>query len=127
MKLLEEPSHQAGDNLDNLLRAFFQAEMPNPWPSLEAPTPRLRIGPPAKPEVKPGRTLLRSRLALAASVALLIAVPWFLGDKLTDTVGSIPPAGDNSARHEEPYELILQPDGTVSIHIIKTTQEGPSK
>jgi hypothetical protein len=137
MKLLEEQSLQGGDNLDNLLRAFFQAEMPNPWPSMESPTPRLRIGPPAKPDVPPGRTLVRSRLALAASVALLIAAPWFLGDKLTNQAGSGPSGDDPMARRGDPQgplshshsteELILQPDGTWSIHIIKTTEEGASK
>jgi hypothetical protein len=63
-----DPANAAGaaDDLDGLLRQFFQAQLPDPWPKL-----RLSDEPPAG--VRPGRwTLLRSRLALAASIALLV-------------------------------------------------------
>jgi hypothetical protein len=57
-----------GDDLDGLLRAFFLAEMPHPWPELEAPAftsvPSTRLA--------FWRRIKRSHLALAASVALLI-------------------------------------------------------
>ena len=49
------------DDLEGLLRAFFRAEMPDPWPTLPAPAAAPRRGP-----------LGRSRLALAASVAFLL-------------------------------------------------------
>jgi hypothetical protein len=99
MNLLEEKSLQPGDNLDNLLRAFYQAEMPNPWPSLEAP---------ARPARKGRRTLLRSRLALAASVALLISGLLFLADRLRDASGAgtvITPDKVIGDRAEKPDEL----------------------
>lgn len=50
------------DNVDGVLRAFFAAQMPAPWPALRAPT--------GAPETK-GWPMMRSRLALAASVTLL--------------------------------------------------------
>jgi hypothetical protein len=65
-----------GDELDGLLRAYFQAELPDPFPSLEAPAPRAVS---LSPRPAPSRwNLFRSRLALAASVALLIAGPLFI-------------------------------------------------
>jgi len=61
-------SRQPGDDLDELLSAYYQAEMPSPWPELELP---------AHVSVLPTRLVFwqrikRSHLALAASVALLI-------------------------------------------------------
>jgi hypothetical protein len=71
MSLLSPPPSRRGgpqspDNVDDILRAFFRRQMPDPWPSPEA-APLRRVAPaPAR-----RRPLLRSRLALAASVALL--------------------------------------------------------
>jgi hypothetical protein len=71
-------SARSGDDLDRLLRAFFQAEMPHPWPELEptasatVPSTRLAIW----------RQIKRSHLALAASVALLIAGSLLFSGKL---------------------------------------------
>jgi hypothetical protein len=49
------------DDVDGMLRSFFKAEMPNPWPAFQKPT------------AAPARfSLWRSRLALAASILLLI-------------------------------------------------------
>jgi hypothetical protein len=65
------------DDLDGLLRAYFKAEMPDPWPSFEAPAPRNGVLP--LRGAKTSRfTLWRSRLALAASILLLIAGALFL-------------------------------------------------
>jgi hypothetical protein len=58
-----------GDDLDGLLRAFFRGQMPNPWPAPRLP--RFRTATPARP-APPGRPLMRSRWALAASVGLLL-------------------------------------------------------
>ena len=37
----------AGDDLDEVLRAFFRSEMPRPWPPLSLPdgTPPVRLAP----------------------------------------------------------------------------------
>lgn len=51
------------NDVDNVLRTFFKAQMPAPWPSLKAPAV---VAATAK-----GWPMMRSRLALAASVALL--------------------------------------------------------
>jgi hypothetical protein len=73
--------HAGGDGLDNLLRAFFQAEMPSSWPDAPVPPASERPAlltlhaPAAAPRL---RVLTRSRLALAASVALMIGGSWIL-------------------------------------------------
>jgi hypothetical protein len=54
---------------DVLLRSFFQAEMPAPWPKL---TPTISISLPRR------RSLPRSRLALAASLGLLFVGNYWL-------------------------------------------------
>jgi hypothetical protein len=57
------------DDLETLLQAYFRAEMPDPWPA----PPLLQT---ARREAAPLQTVRgvrRSRLALAASVALLLA------------------------------------------------------
>jgi hypothetical protein len=82
------------DELDGLLRAFFRAERPDPWPAMKAPPPTLPFVTPsvngrgtAKQSLLPcpspagkatRRPLWRSRLALAASVALLLGGTLFL-------------------------------------------------
>jgi hypothetical protein len=70
----------SGDELDTLLRAFFQSEMPHPWPALplprqqEQPRPAVLLTPAAAHPWVP----IHSRLALAASVGLLLVGSWFL-------------------------------------------------
>jgi hypothetical protein len=94
------------DGLDNLLRAFYKAQLPYPWPSLEAPADRrvLPLSPVARRQ-----PLLRSRLALAASVALFVSGPWLLegalqpaaGPAPTNPAGSAPPLTRPSANRED--------------------------
>jgi hypothetical protein len=70
------PPVSPGEDLDGLLRAFYQAQLPHPWPDFQAP------GAAGTPSARGagGRRLplLRSRLALAASVALLVFGSFFL-------------------------------------------------
>ncbi|MCS6850384.1 MAG: hypothetical protein NZ700_04360 [Gemmataceae bacterium] len=61
------------EDLDALLRSFFQAEMPHPWPPLALPAER------RQPSRGP---LVRGRWLLAASLALLLGGTWFLSAKL---------------------------------------------
>ncbi len=87
MTLLKDPVSSSGENLDNLLRAFFQAEMPNPWPALEVPS-RIVLTVPDREEDPPprlGGSLFRSRFALAASIALLVAGPLLLSGVFRDS------------------------------------------
>jgi len=74
------------EEVDTLLRSFFRAEMPDPWPVLQAPAEE-----PFRQERQPASrwTALRSRVALAASVALLLLGSWCFSAKAPDY--SLPP------------------------------------
>jgi hypothetical protein len=61
--MMTHHSPHSTDDVDGVLRAFFKTQMPAPWPSLKAPS----VG----AENATGWPMMRSRLALAASVALL--------------------------------------------------------
>ncbi len=79
MSVLEPPPMRPGDDLDGLLRAFLRSQMPKPWPpprlpNTASPGERRQIG---------GRNLMRSRWALAASVALLLFASWLLPSRFT--------------------------------------------
>jgi hypothetical protein len=66
MNDLRVPRRMPDDRVDEMLRTFFRAEMPDPWPVLEAP------------ELPPQTLVLRpwwkrtGRFALAASVLLML-------------------------------------------------------
>jgi hypothetical protein len=67
---LSEGPHRRGStpgDLDALLRGFFRAEMPVHWPVLQLPAA------PVAPPVAGRSRLARSRVALAASLLLLLA------------------------------------------------------
>ncbi len=69
---VHQRSPRESDNLDALLRGFFRSEMPDPWPAWKAPNQ-------GKPTSSARRwTAVRSKLALAASVALLLLGSWWL-------------------------------------------------
>jgi len=70
------------DELDALLGDFFKAQMPDPWPAFKKPTLRLAT-PLPRPERRHPWQVLRTRLALAASIGLLALAAWMLSDKLT--------------------------------------------
>jgi len=74
MNLVVRPPVSPEDDLDGLLCAFYKAQLPTPWPeprALEVPTE-------PSPATLPGFSPWRSRLALAASVALLLSGSLFL-------------------------------------------------
>ncbi len=80
------PDGRGADDLDGLLRAFFRAEMPDPWPSFRAPESARLILPLPVP-ARGGAA--RSRFALAASVALLVTgSALFTGKLPTDDPGT---------------------------------------
>ena len=64
-------------NLDSLLRTFYRGEMPHRWP--EWKTPQQSVIVPARTDSWSG--ILRSRFALAASIALMILGFVFVSDK----------------------------------------------
>ncbi len=70
---------RSGDDLDGLLGEFFRSEMPHPWPDTpETDEQPAILSLPLTP--RRSRSLFRSRLALAASVAFLLAIPWVISD-----------------------------------------------
>jgi len=90
MRIVEPPSLDSpgrgchGDDLDRLLSDFFRSELPNPWPAppiSDDLTESLPLS--ARKPIRRGPAL-RSRFALAASVALLLAGGWLLSGKFDD-------------------------------------------
>lgn len=79
MNLLLRPHQPPEDDLDGLLRAYFRAEMPHPWPALKTLPPR----PVRAPRPASGKGLWRSRLALAAAIALFVLGSLLLGSRIT--------------------------------------------
>jgi hypothetical protein len=100
---------QSGDDLDGLLGQFFRAEMPNPWPAapIEEEQPAILARPLASRRSQP---LFRSRLALAASVAFLLALPWLIADSfqaVTPDASDVPLTGV-SANRDVKYKTTLE-------------------
>lgn len=107
-----------GDDLDGLLTAFFQRELPSPWPAAPQAeeTVVVRRRP---PEVR--RSAWTSRLALAASVAVLLGGGWLLSGSFLDGERDIQPRLlDNTANKSFKFETTLQeqPGGEIGIKII---------
>jgi hypothetical protein len=85
--MIDEPNRPVQpDDMDGLLRAFFRSQLPRPWPA--APTPPARA-------VPMRRRGYRSRLALAASVALVALGALF-------AAGKIVPAAPDGVRLIDP-------------------------
>jgi len=106
------------DELEGMLRAYYKAELPNPWPSLEAPATRNDILP-MRPPVR-RFPMLRSRLALAACVAFLVAGPLalsaYFGGAGTQ-VSDVPQTqGDDhiatNPNHDLPYNIKVEKNGS---------------
>jgi hypothetical protein len=88
-----------------LLGSFFKGEMPDPWPAFQpaAPARTLSLNGRAvpsrnEPSRTPSHRMLLSRMALAASVALLLLAGWFLGGSFNQSRGPVLPSlPDNGA------------------------------
>jgi hypothetical protein len=80
---LVDPPLKPSDDLDGLLRAFFRAQMPHPWPSPRVS--RFRTTP-ATTLTSSRRPVNRSRWALAASVGLLLLGSLLLPGRFTHDV-----------------------------------------
>jgi hypothetical protein len=82
-----EANGHGGDDLEEVLIAFFRSEMPHPWPPLKLPdeAPPARLAQPAPPPSR--RPWFRSpHFALAVSVALLIGGYAVMSGALTPPV-----------------------------------------
>jgi hypothetical protein len=87
MRIVEPPTLDSpgrghpGDELDGLLSSWFRTQMPNPWPSLDLPEEAVL---PMPRRASHPWASLRSRLALAASVALMLVAPWLLSGRFQE-------------------------------------------
>lgn len=121
---LEQPpiepavSRRFGDDLDGQLGAFFCSQMPTPWPVCPAPPTYTVL---ASPLTAPSRwAMARSRFALAASVALLVAGLWAIGGKVSQSMDSNANPRDTqpSATRPNMEEMIEVKDGVGSYKIV---------
>ena len=91
--------------LDGLLRAYYQAEMPNPWPEWRPPAAGSRR-----------RPLAKSRLALAASLVLLTAGLAGLAPRFRDAVRTpaatldAPDAARRPGKAARPHDGVWLPE-----------------
>jgi hypothetical protein len=74
-----------GGDVDALLGAFFQEELPRPWPAFQPPGRGRTLL--ATPTPRRPAFAIGSRLALAASVALLLLCGWLLSGKFPGLAG----------------------------------------
>jgi len=112
---LDSPARgRSGDDLDGLLSAYFRAEMPDPWPAVVVPEEAPELLPLPMPA---RRSLFRSRLALAASVALLLVGPWMLSDSFTKLDRGSTPSIDGGSASRLTTEIEALPGGGSRIRI----------
>jgi hypothetical protein len=124
MNVLSPPSVERNgdpDDLDRMLRAFYKAEMPHPWPVAPTNSPRTVL-PFHKPTAR--RPLFRARLALAASVALIasgaLLIPRLFHDAGPAAQPPTPvnPVADDTLRRIE-KETLIQDSGSGAVKTIK--------
>ena len=103
MSFIEPPIREAQsagqppEEVDRLLSAYFRKEMPQPWPELKLPADSF---PPTLEPAAARRPLIRSRWALAASIALLLLGHWLLAGKSWTGSTSKPSHGVNIGQRE---------------------------
>jgi hypothetical protein len=119
-----------GDDLDEVLFAFFRSEMPRPWPQMKRPdeTPAVRPALPAP--APPPRSWFRSpRFALAASVALLIGGYAVMSAALTPPTKPEPEritGSEHEAHGQDPKKIGEDDDGVdVKIESLDQIGNGP--
>ena len=104
-----------GDDPDGLLRAYFRAELPDPWPEFRRPRDRsgseavpLRARPSLKEAAaNQSRTRFRSQLALAASVGLLLLGTVVLSGQFHSRTPETPYGTPNANRRAVP-DMIMK-------------------
>ncbi len=92
-----EPTNGQGPSepYEEMLRRFFRSELPNPWPALELPERSVLTIPRARPVSGGWFARSKSRLALAASLVILLLGSWLLSGAFRDGKSATPP-GVNS-------------------------------
>jgi len=127
---LDSPwGERPGDDLDGLLTAYFHNELPRPWPAARVVEEAKVL---RRHTTSPRRPVWGSRLALAASVALLLAAGWMLSGSFL-ALDRESPAGPLSPLkadkdQDKPFKIkkSLQqlPSGDVGIRIDVLPGEG---
>jgi hypothetical protein len=123
-----------GDDVDGLLRDFFRAEMPHPWPELELPSAtrngfhgrRAADGPatlPLTPRKRPW-AVVGPRLALAASVGLLLVGSLFLSGQFKGNAAPNGIDGKGAGATHDPLHILPKPPGTIKERIEVPIEEG---
>jgi len=79
MTRVGDNSGSSGGDIDALLDVFFKSELPRPWPTFQPPRGGTVL--PLKHAKRQRFAFGRSRLALAASVLVLLLCGWLLSDK----------------------------------------------
>lgn len=100
------PMVDESEDVDAVWRSYFRNEMPNPWPAAPRPEPVQRNVPPLQG--------WHSRLALAASVAVMLFVCWLLAAPARTTPPN--PVEDPASLNDataSPSSDIHSPDGMV--------------
>jgi hypothetical protein len=122
MTMLKQPfaaprdRDRSPNDLDGVLRAFFQSEMPKPWPELKRPAETtFRL----EPSARQRRTLVHSRGVLAASLlVLLIGYGWLSGMGADSAFVTTELTGKNEAFHRQtevkPVKMKADPHSSLS-------------
>lgn len=98
MKRVPDQPTSPGDDLDSLLRAYFRAEMPAPWPAFRAPAKARLL--PFRGKATPALPAWAGRVALVAASLLLLAAMALMPrphSTAADHVGPLPTIGPSSA------------------------------
>jgi hypothetical protein len=111
----------APDDLEAILRAYFRAEVPDPWPAPPLTRAAARDARPGPAGRGPGR----SRLALAASVALLVAGSLAISSRTPthETPASPPRMSPGEATRIRLTETLVQPKDSPTEWRIEVTEE----
>jgi hypothetical protein len=96
------------DDVDGLLREFFQSEMPDPWPALRTPA-RVTL---SFDRPSSWRRRFRSSLALAASLLVLALGLGLLSGKFSDQSSSGIDGKMPTGMHDKdkPHHPDIRPD-----------------
>jgi hypothetical protein len=90
-------SNGRGDSeLDGLLRGFFRAEMPHPWPAYLASTSVKVPALPPQERTQGSSWLVKGRFVLATAIALFLVAQFLLPNPFNVVHRSAPPPSDIS-------------------------------
>ena len=101
-------SGRSGDDVDGLLRRFMRAELPDPWPAFRPPARTTKLAQPTLPARSSRWVHLRSYLALAATVALVVIGSLCVSDLGTiRQQGSAGPVRIEDASASDAYNKVI--------------------